>query len=83
MASPKPGAAHPDRGSVGSVRIAEFTAMRDKDLAGRGDRFVAEGRVVLQALMDAEAGRPGGSCIEKALILENRIDGLGALIEPD
>jgi hypothetical protein len=34
-------------------RIAEFTSMRDRDLAGRGDRFIAEGRVVLQALTDA------------------------------
>jgi len=29
-------------------RIAEFTAMRDKDLAGRGNLFIAEGKVVLQ-----------------------------------
>jgi tRNA G18 (ribose-2'-O)-methylase SpoU len=61
-------------------RIAEFTAMRDRDLAGRGDRFIAEGRVVLQALMDAEAGSRR-FVLEKALILENRIEGLGALIE--
>jgi len=61
-------------------RIVEFTAMRDKDLAGRGDRFIAEGRVVLQALMDAEAGA-GRFVLEKALILENRIDGLGDLLD--
>ncbi|MDF1607980.1 RNA methyltransferase [Hoeflea sp. YIM 152468] len=54
--------------------------MRDKDLAGRGDRFIAEGRVVLQALLDAEAGSRQ-FVIEKALILENRIDGLGALLD--
>jgi hypothetical protein len=43
-------------------RIAEFTSMRDRDLAGRGDRFIAEGRVVLQALTDAldDAG-PGAA----------------------
>jgi tRNA G18 (ribose-2'-O)-methylase SpoU len=61
-------------------RIAEFTAMRDKDLAGRGDLFIAEGKVVLQALLDAEAGSRR-FVIEKALILENRIDGLGDLLE--
>lgn len=60
-------------------RIAEFTAMRDRDLAGRGDRFIAEGRVVLQALMDAEAGSRR-FVLEKALILENRVDGLGDLL---
>lgn len=71
-------------------RIVEFTAMRDRDLAGRGDRFIAEGRVVLQALADASAGAAGsGSArfvIEKVLILENRLPGLGDLIdqlEPD
>lgn len=61
-------------------RIAEFTLMRDKDLAGRGDRFIAEGRVVLQALVEAEAdGRR--FVLDKALFLENRIEGLGDLIE--
>ncbi|MDZ7603635.1 MAG: RNA methyltransferase [Hoeflea sp.] len=61
------------------VRIAEFTSMRDRDLAGRGDRFIAEGRVVLQALMDAEAGQ-GRFVLEKALILENRVEGVGDLL---
>ena len=64
----------------GDDRIAEFTRMRDKDLAGRGDRFIAEGRVVLQALLDAETS-DRRFVIEKALILENRVDGLGELIE--
>lgn len=67
-------------------RIAEFTAMRDRDLAGRGDRFIAEGRVVLQALTDVldDAGNGRGHArfvIEKALFLENRIEGLGDLID--
>lgn len=66
-------------------RIAEFTAMRDRDLAGRGNRFIAEGRVVLQALADAEAGHKR-FVIEKVLILENRVAGLSDLIaqlDPD
>ena len=53
--------------------------MRDRDLAGRGDRFIAEGRVVLQALMDAEAGH-GRFVLEKALILENRVEGIEDLL---
>ncbi|WP_139112487.1 TrmH family RNA methyltransferase [Hoeflea olei] len=66
-------------------RIAEFTQMRDRDLAGRGDRFIAEGRVVLQALLDAEgAGRR--FVLEKLLLLENRVEGASDLIarvDPD
>ncbi|WP_082128285.1 RNA methyltransferase [Hoeflea sp. IMCC20628] len=54
--------------------------MRDKDLAGRGDRFIAEGRVVLQALVDAQADNKR-FVLEKALILENRVDGLGDLLD--
>jgi len=61
-------------------RIAEFTAMRDRDLAGRGDLFIAEGKVVLQALLDAEINSRR-FVIEKALMLENRIDGLGDLLD--
>lgn len=61
-------------------RIAEFTTMRDKDLAGRGDRFIAEGKVVLQALLDAEAGSRR-FILEKVLLLENRVDGLGDLLD--
>lgn len=60
--------------------------MRDRDLAGRGDRFIAEGRVVLQALTDAldDARRGRGETrfvIEKVLFLENRMEGLGDLID--
>lgn len=67
-------------------RIAEFTSMRDRDLAGRGDRFIGEGRVVLQALVDVldDAGRGRGDArfvIEKVLFLENRMEGLGDLID--
>lgn len=60
-------------------RIAEFTAMRDRDLAGRGHRFIAEGRVVLQALADAELGSRR-FVLEKVLVLENRVEGLGDLL---
>jgi tRNA G18 (ribose-2'-O)-methylase SpoU len=65
-------------------RISEFISMRDRDLAGRGELFIAEGRVVLQALADAldATAADGGArfALEKALILENRVAGLGDLI---
>lgn len=32
-------------------RIAEYLSVRDRDLAGRGDRFIAEGDVVVRALL--------------------------------
>lgn len=58
--------------------------MRDRDLAGRGDRFIAEGRVVLQALAEASAGTDPSDdvrfVIEKLLILENRLPGLDDLL---
>lgn len=68
------------------LRIIEFTSMRDRDLAGRGDQFIAEGRVVLQALIDGLDGEPDSHrqarfVLEKVLILENRMAGLAALVE--
>jgi tRNA G18 (ribose-2'-O)-methylase SpoU len=72
-------------------RIAEFTSMRDRDLAGRGDQFIAEGRVVLQALIEGLDGDPARRgevrfALEKVLILENRMAGLAGLVgklDPD
>lgn len=60
--------------------------MRDRDLAGRGDQFIAEGRVVLQALIGGLDRDPGGQAqarftVEKVLILENRMAGLAGLVE--
>lgn len=61
-------------------RIAEFQSVRDRDLTGRGGRFIAEGTVVLRML--AEAHRRGTAFeAEKILLLENRVAGLAALIE--
>ncbi|WP_420407147.1 TrmH family RNA methyltransferase [Hoeflea sp.] len=67
-------------------RIAEFTSMRDRDLAGRGDRFIAEGRVVLQALIEgleprSDRERQAPFTVEKMLILENRLAGLAGLVD--
>lgn len=61
-------------------RIAEFTAIRERDLTGRQGQFIAEGTVVLSMLAKAHAA--GGDVIaEKLLILKNRLAGLSDLLE--
>lgn len=59
-------------------RIAEFVAMRDRDLVGRGGLFIAEGTVVLNAL--ADAGASERFAIEKLFLLDNRVEGLSDLL---
>ena len=56
-------------------RIAEFRSIRERDLTGRDNRFIAEGTVVLRMLVAAHA-RGGDFVIEKVLLLENRVAGL-------
>lgn len=58
-------------------RILEFHAIRERDLTGRQNRFIAEGTVVLRMLAAAHAG-VGGIVAEKILLLENRVAGLEA-----
>lgn len=65
---------HPD-----DPRIAEFRDIRERDLTGRENRFIAEGTVVLRLL--AEAHATGGDFVaEKVLLLRNRVSGLEAII---
>ncbi len=52
-------------------RIAAYRNIRERDLAGRHNRFMAEGKVVLRSLFSA-----GRFQVESALVLENRLDGL-------
>jgi tRNA G18 (ribose-2'-O)-methylase SpoU len=52
-------------------RVAAYLDIRERDLAGRQGRFVAEGKVVLDVLLSA--GRFGA---ESVLVLENRLAGL-------
>lgn len=62
------------------LRIAEFTAIRERDLTGRQGQFIAEGTVVLSMLAKAHAA--GGDVVaEKLLILKNRLAGLSDLLE--
>lgn len=59
--------------------LAPFRAIRERDLTGRENRFIAEGTVVLTMLAAAHGG-PTGIRAERLLILENRLANLAALI---
>lgn len=59
----------------GDPRIAAYRDIRERDLVGRKNRFVAEGRVVLDALLGSERFEA-----ESMLLLQNRIPGLEATL---
>lgn len=52
-------------------RVAPYRAIRERDLAGRLGRFVAEGKVVLNVMFSARR-----FAAESALVLEGRLPGL-------
>ena len=54
------------------VRLSPYRNIREKDLVGRQQRFIAEGKVVLNVLFSASARFE----TESLLILENRLAGL-------
>ncbi len=64
--------------SADDPRIAEFRDIRERDLTGRQDRFIAEGTVVLRVL--AEAAPQGRFVAEKVLLLANRVAGVAGLL---
>ena len=53
-------------------RVSAFRDIRERDLVGRHGRFVAEGKVVLRALLESSQFEA-----ESILILESKIGGLG------
>ncbi|MGH6763500.1 MAG: TrmH family RNA methyltransferase [Phyllobacterium sp.] len=57
--------------SADDPRISAYRNIREKDLVGRSERFIAEGKVVLNVLFSSS-----GFEAESALILENRLAGL-------
>ncbi|RDJ10377.1 TrmH family RNA methyltransferase [Rhizobium grahamii] len=65
--------------SADDPRIAEFRDIRERDLTGRQNRFIAEGTVVLRML--AEASTSGSFTTEKVLLLRNRVDGVAPILE--
>ena len=52
-------------------RVAPYLSIRERDLAGRQGRFIAEGKVVLNVLFSAARFE-----VESVLVLENRLAGL-------
>jgi tRNA G18 (ribose-2'-O)-methylase SpoU len=56
-------------------RVAAYLDIRERDLVGRQGRFVAEGKVVLDLLLSSVRFRA-----ESALVLENRLAGLGDIL---
>lgn len=56
----------------GDNRLSPYTNIREKDLVGRQQRFIAEGKVVLNVLFSAQARFE----TESLLVLENRLNGL-------
>jgi len=57
-------------------RIAPYCAVRERDLVGRDDHFIAEGEVVLQTLVQSERHQP-----VSLLLDEKRVDGLSAITD--
>src|SRR6185312_12009159 len=58
-------------------RIAPYAAVRERDLVGRGDGFIAEGEVVLRVLLAP------GACARPAslLVAESRLARLAPLLD--
>lgn len=63
---------------AGDPRIAAFRDIRERDLTGRQDRFIAEGTVVLRVLAEAQAR--GRFEAEAVLLLSNRVDGVRDIV---
>lgn len=64
----------------GDPRIAGFVSIRERDLTGRDGLFIAEGTVVLRMLGQG-AARGNGFAAEAILLLENRLAGLGDMLD--
>ncbi len=57
-------------------RVAPYLSIRERDLAGRHGRFIAEGKVVLNVLFSSARFAP-----ESVLVLENRLPGLAETLK--
>ncbi|PZQ19113.1 MAG: RNA methyltransferase [Ancylobacter novellus] len=59
-------------------RIAAYRAVRERDVVGRGERFVAEGEVVLRLLLGPRCRHE----VESVLVLDRRLPALVELLAP-
>ncbi|WP_343312497.1 RNA methyltransferase [Brucella sp. BE17] len=59
------------------TRLLPYRDIREKDLIGRQQRFIAEGKVVINVLLSSSARFEA----ESLLVLENRLEGLSPQIE--
>lgn len=57
-------------------RVTPFLSIRERDIVGRQGRFIAEGKVVLNVLLNSSRFRA-----ESILVLENRLAGLSEIVE--
>jgi tRNA G18 (ribose-2'-O)-methylase SpoU len=57
------------------ARIEAYRKVKERDLVGRQGRFIAEGRVVLNVLVQTAP-----HAIESLLVLQNRMDGISQLL---
>lgn len=64
----------------GDPRIAGFVSIRERDLTGRDGLFIAEGTVVLR-MLGQDAAEGNGFAAEAILLLENRLAGLGEVLD--
>nr|WP_182419700.1 RNA methyltransferase [Bartonella sp. HY038] len=62
--------------SSSDARIASYTNIKERDLVGRNDLFIAEGRVVLNVLLNSPIFEA-----QSILIAQNRLNGLISLLE--
>ncbi|MEM0985324.1 MAG: RNA methyltransferase [Pseudomonadota bacterium] len=60
----------------GDPRVAPYTRVRERDLTGRGDRFIVEGKVTLDVLLTRSRFE-----VESLLLCDTRLAPLGRLLE--
>lgn len=60
--------------------IAEFCNIKERDLTRKSDQFIAEGKVVLQHLINSQKSNRRFEIV-KILILKNRLDGIHDVLD--
>lgn len=60
----------------GDPRVAPYTSIKERDLTGRGDRFIVEGKVTLETLV-----RKSRFEIESVFVADTKLDGVASVLE--